>query len=172
MEETVWRSGLKTAVYHMSAFGIFLTPVLDKQKLILFKTSWWALRRDETNCIELYSQLYRIRLKEANGRRIKYCEREKDDGGILMVIDGEGWLGQSTRQACFSLVTDAQPQGMAPFVTTSKNIHNTTWSEILTSEQILQRPMGSQEQANQPFLDESDQKTVNRFETLSEFGYW
>ena len=64
--------------------------------------------------------LYRIKRKEANGRRIKYCEKEKDDGGILMVIDGEGWLGQSTRQACFSLVTDAQPQGMAPFVTTSK----------------------------------------------------
>ena len=42
-----------------------------------------------------------------------------------MVIDEVGWYGWDSRlDGLASLVTDAQPQGMAPFVTTSKE-HNT-----------------------------------------------
>ena len=98
------------------------------------------------------------------GREASLRLKETNDSGILMVIDGGGWVGQSTRHACFSCNRcPATSNGPICYHINIRKYTEVTDSYFLFSYlSESQRPMDPQKEANQPFLEEADQKVDPR----------
>ena len=84
--------------------------------------------------------------------------------GILMVIDGVGWLGQSTRQACFS-GNRCPTTRNGPICYHIKRRKYTQLNDRFLYFHILQSLAANamEEEANNPLLEEGDPKAVQRF---------